>query len=78
VGVVALDETRKSKQEILLSELVEDSDVAGKLRLRLVVKLRHSLSAEADVDDQEGLTLVHQTDHHYLVLLNVWKFERLL
>jgi hypothetical protein len=49
--------------------------VAGKLRFGLVVELGHFLPAEADVDDQEGLSLVHQTDHHYLVLLNIWELE---
>jgi hypothetical protein len=48
--------------------------MACELRFRLVVELRDRLAAVAGVDDEEGLPLVHQTYHHYLVLFGVWEF----
>lgn len=52
--------------------------MAGVLRLWLVIELLHSLPAVAQVHDQEGFSLVHQTNHHDLVLLRVWKLQRIL
>jgi hypothetical protein len=52
--------------------------MASKLRFRLVIKLFHILPAEASIDHQEGLSLVHQTHHHYLILLGIGEFQRIL
>jgi hypothetical protein len=52
--------------------------VAGEFRLGLIVELLHWLSAEAQVDHQEGLALVHEADHHDLVLLGVGELQRVL
>lgn len=52
--------------------------MACKLRFRLVVKLFHILPTEPSIDHQEGLPLVHQTHHHYLILLCIGEFQRIL
>lgn len=51
--------------------------MARELWFRLVIELFHILPAEASIDHQEGLPLVHQTYHHNFILLCIGEFQRI-
>jgi len=74
IRVITLHEISKSKQRIFLGPLVENSYVACELHSGLVLELVYLLAAETEVDDEEGLALVHEGDHHDLVFLGVGEF----
>lgn len=73
-----LDKTSKPLKNLFFWWFIEDSNVTWEFLLRRIVKFFNFVAAESAVDDQEGLTFIHQWNHHYLILFRVWELQRIL
>lgn len=77
-GAIWLDKTSEALKNLFLWWFIEDSNMTWEFLLRRVVKFFDFMAAESAVDNQEGLTFIHQWNHHDLILFGVWELQRIL